>query len=724
MSRPRSCRGADPAPLILPGCDVPVFVGCPVVVFYRDEWMDGVVTAIGGLQSSGTVRVRCVVARDETLVNRSDVPSRLRHSPSTLTSVRRLGQLRAASQTLSSAAVSEEYRRRLSAALSDARERYPSARRRFFTEWRRARPGRISSNTFLAVDLCSGPFKSVSLSANLNLSSAVSVSVDIEAAFTPDVVSDIRLWDMWGFLLANCLSSEAGRVHLFLHVHASPPCKCAAARPASPPLRPARVPHRVPTLLRRVASAGTTYVMLNNDCSRRSGANPVAGDHSRPAARIADDIVRTLAFLVRQCARHCLPVTWSIENPEASQLWNLPVMKSLFDDGLLVAVHVDYCMYGNSAEKPTIIAVSPLIAATRGTWAWRCRRREGNCGAFRRASPKSSAKHGGPLSHSLLHSAIPSILCGLLNCAWRRLHSPSRVNDTKYGTITVDHARRLQLEWRNFVVQDGQTDVDAGQCGAASSRACAVAASPASSTGHDECCGRKSTCHRTGAQPVATAQPIISSSGAAAPPSDRAAVDRADGPACRREVATHSRAACAPPSGLSRRAAKRPRRRRRKCSHCGSSGQLFGSARPLCSSCDFQLSQLGPQHAANFTVTDRPFTPPAAAPQPHPGCKVRSVSVTTRTGTTSYDVVPPALMTADELANYEVGLGGRSDEGEALELPPSPPLKEAPVATAAAIALPGSMVVSPRWQDFSNPDAFASLLQDCARPMGTRHLSP
>lgn len=723
MSRSRSRRGADPAPLLLPGCDVPIFVGCPVTVLYRDEWMDAVVTAIGGLQSSGTVRVRCDVTHDETLVNRSDALLRLRHSPSTLASVLRLGQLQAASRTLSAAPVAEEHRRRLCSALSDARERYPGARRRFFTEWRRARPGRISSNTFLSVDLCSGPFKSVSLSANLNLSSAVSVSVDIEAAFTPDVVSDIRLWDMWGFLLANCLSAEAGRVHLFLHVHASPPCKCAAFRPASPFRGPARLLRRVPTCPRRAASAGTTYVMLNNDCNRRSGANPAAGYHSRPAARIADDVVRTLAFLVRQCARHCLPVTWSIENPEASQLWNLPVMKSLFEDGLLVAVHVDYCMYGNSAEKPTIFAVSPLLAATRGTWAWRCKRREGNCGAFRRASPESPAKHGGPLSHSLLHSAIPSILCGLLNCAWRRLHSPSRVNDTKYGTITADHARRLQLEWRDFVVQDDPSDVDA-RGGRAAPHAGTVAASLSSPAGPDEGCGSGSACQRTAAPPVATTQPIITGSGAAAHLSDHAAGGRSASLASRREAATSSRSARAPPGELSRRGAKRPRRRRRTCSHCGSSGQMFGSVRPLCSSCDFQLSQLGPQHAAGFAATDRSSPPPAAAPLSHPGCKVRSVVVTTRTGTTSYDVVPPALMTAAELANYEVGLGDDSDEGEVLDLPPSPPMKEEPLVPAAAMAVPGTQVVSPRLHGFSSPDTFVHLLQSCARPMGRRGLSP
>ena len=262
----------------------------------------------------------------------------------------------------------------------------------------------------------------MSLSANRNLASALAVSVDLEGAFTPDVTADVRAWDVWGFLLRNCLSSVAVRVHLFLHMHASPPC--------------------------------TTYVMLNNPCNTRTGKSPAAGTHSRRAARVADAVVRMLVFLVRQCVANDLPVTWSIENPEASQLWNRPCMKALFREGLLVKVHVDYCMYGNAGAKPTIFAVSPLLAATSPRWAWRCRRSEGNCGAFRRESPGATAVHGGPLSHTLLHSAIPAVLCGLVNCAWQRLHSPSRANDPAYGSVSVVTARQLQAEWRAFASDD------------------------------------------------------------------------------------------------------------------------------------------------------------------------------------------------------------------------------------------------------------------------------
>ena len=87
-------------------------------------------------------------------------------------------------------------------------------------------------------------------------------------------------------------------------------------------------------------------------------------------------------------------------------------------------------------------------------------------------------------------------------------------------------------------------------------------------------------------------------------------------------------------------------------------------------------------------------------------------------------MVPPALMTAAELANYEVGLGDDSDEGEVLDLPPSPPMKEESLVPAAAMAVPGTQVVSPRLHGFSSPDTFVHLLQSCARPMGRRGLSP
>ena len=662
MPGTRSSRAADPAPILLDGCDAPLFVGCAVEVSYSCSWLAGSVTDIAGDLTNGTVRVRCPVTNDETLVDRDCAHTRLRHPPATLRAVRRLVTAWEETRRRARAPASAESAKRIAAALSASRETSPGARRRHFTAWKARHPGRINSNVLLSVDLCSGPFKSMSLSANRNLASALAVSVDLEGTFTPDVAADVRAWDVWGFLLRNCLSSVAGRVHLFLHMHASPPC--------------------------------TTYVMLNHPCNTRTGKSPAAGTHSRRAARVADAVVRMLVFLVRQCFANDLPVTWSIENPEASQLWNLPCMKALFREGLLVKVHVDYCMYGNAGAKPTIFAVSPLLAATSPRWAWRCRRSEGNCGAFRRESPGATAVHGGPLSHTLLHSAIPAVLCGLVNCAWQRLHSPSRANDPAYGSVSVVTARQLQAEWRAFASDDDRLTCPARSGASARSAHTTVGSStanvspPARPPRREQFAGRSAPAsagatHGRCPTPAARAASSLpypvrvacnSSAGFAV------SVDDAVYPAQRGRVVRTEWPSIVPEALIFHHSeaprAKRPRRHRRSCSHCGARGELFGSVRPLCGRCASEVSLHGPQHSS---AVHRPVVgrPPPRAPLP-PELEEDGVTVEDACGLAFYRPDP-----ADDVElTREEGLGCivLSDDESSDACAQGPPVPECAAA--------------------------------------------
>ena len=433
---------AAAAEVVLPDHDVPLFPGCPVDVFDGGEWHRASVTAVDVCGSSGTLRLKRRSGQ-AVIVNADDVPSRLRHCRQTMRTARRLRRM------LDRVAAARAARppplvSRVAKARAAGLKRNPLASRRFFSELRESRRSGVDPNQLLCLDLCSGPFKSMSLAVNRHLDSSLAVTVDLEESFSPDVAADLRTWDLWGFLLQNC-RSDKGRVHCFVHIHASPPC--------------------------------TTYVLLNNEVNTRSASNPVAGPHSRPAARAADEVSRTIAFLVRQCALCGLPTTWSVENPHGSMLWKLPCMKKLFADGLLEPARVDYCRYGNAGAKPTVFAVSPTLSGERASWAWKCSRRDGNCGAFRRASPQSAPYHGGPLSHKLIDSYIPATLCGLMSCAWVRIHSPQRCNDTNYCTITVDTARQLQAGWAAFTTSNAVSLVSR-MAVSGSSSASSIAADP------------------------------------------------------------------------------------------------------------------------------------------------------------------------------------------------------------------------------------------------------
>lgn len=629
---------ASVADVVLPDYDAPLFPGCLIDVFDAGAWHRGTVLNIDVCGDTGTLRVRR--RSGQLVIVGADVAAtRLRHCRHTMKAVRHLRLMREAVEA-ARARRSSKHISRVAKARAAGIKRDPLCQQRPFSERAEASRGRVGPSRLLCLDLCSGPFKSMSLAVNRSLDCAHAVSVDLEEEFAPDVAVDLRVWDLWGFLLENCRSGK-DRVQCFLHIHASPPC--------------------------------CTYVMLNNRVNTRTAAEPAAGFASRPSERSADEVSRTIAFFVDQCRRHGLPTTWSVENPHCSMLWKLPCMRRLFSDGALKAVRVDYCMYGNAGKKPTSFAVSPALSRKRKSWAWRCRHSDGGCGALRRASPKAAAYHVGPLSHRLIDSYIPSTLCGMLSCSWVRTHAPLRRDNHSYGTVSVDKARALQAEWLKFASTNSGTLLRRP-------RQPAVAVAPAAPPSCAARPGPDTTVSAaTDSNSTADVPPALSPSGrslSAEPdrrlsPPVRAVPDVSDGvtlsdldailsdrddsmdiplillmPHKRRERGSRAgrirRLSAVPalrcprpppppsPPGRKRAAGREPsaprsRRRRssrrtRVCSFCGSSGVLHGASRPLCAVCASEHSASAPQqlHQTHRSGALARASAPGISPLPGP----------------------------------------------------------------------------------------------------------
>ena len=196
-----------------------------------------------------------------------------------------------------------------------------------------------------------------------------------------------------------------------------------------------------------------TYVNVSNKANTRSAAAPAAGGSARRIAHVADACVQSLCFLISQFVAHGLPATFSVENPRASLLWQLPWVSALVGGGRrpLCGVDVDYCCYVNVGQKPTRFAVSPCLGTG---WAKRCDG-SGGCGSMTVVSRTSDGtptlRHLGPTSHGPATAAIPDDLCACLMAAVSAYHAPRRLVDPRYGLVTIAFARAREAEWRQWV---------------------------------------------------------------------------------------------------------------------------------------------------------------------------------------------------------------------------------------------------------------------------------
>ena len=260
-------------------------------------------------------------------------------------------------------------------------------------------------------DLCSGPWKSYSLSCNRDVDDVIALSVDCEALYRPDVACKLEEWNPWRFMMSNYAVDHGNRILLPYHVHASPPC--------------------------------TTYGFMAW-FHRRSRADVVAGEKSSAEAHDADRCLRALSFFISQCRRRSIPTTFSVENPENSLLFRFPDLVRT----QMHQVTVDYCCYGSSVMKPTTFALTPVLADRAvQSWAVRCER-DNRCGSMRvEGRNPLTLNHGSEANYSDKQSKIPALLCLLLIDNWRQHHLPKRSADDNYCTISMDAARCLSGEW-------------------------------------------------------------------------------------------------------------------------------------------------------------------------------------------------------------------------------------------------------------------------------------
>ena len=285
-----------------------------------------------------------------------------------------------------------------------------------------ARRADLSSDDFVMADFFSGT-KSMAMSAQ-RLYRTWAVTVDVQEAFSPDVVSDFLDFDLWGYFLEEfsfVAADGSTMVWIPLHFHLSPSC--------------------------------LTYSCGSGWLSGRSRLSPYADGLATEAAHNADACVVDIAELIRFMRSYGCVTTFTIENPGGSFLWR--VLEGLLGDDLggegdeegaadgsspaLTRTVVHYCAYGASFRKPTVIAHSPCLG--RG-WARKCDNVSGSCGAMR------GGVHGSPGGFTLRDAGIPRALCDGLNLAWRAHHFPLRAENPLHGALPVETVLAMQEAWQ------------------------------------------------------------------------------------------------------------------------------------------------------------------------------------------------------------------------------------------------------------------------------------
>ena len=285
-----------------------------------------------------------------------------------------------------------------------------------------ARRADLSADDFVMADFFSGT-KSMGMSAQ-RLYRTWAVTVDVQGAFSPDVVSDFTDFDMWGYFLEEfsfIAPDGSTMVWVPLHFHLSPSC--------------------------------LTYSCGSGWLSGRSRLSPYADGLATEAAHNADACVVDIASLILFMRSYGCVTTFTVENPGGSFLWR--VLEGLLGDDLggegdeeavgdgsgpaLTRTVVHYCAYGASFRKPTVIAHSPCLG--RG-WARKCDNVSGSCGAMR------NGVHGSPGGFTLRDAGIPRALCDGLNLAWRAHHFPLRAENPLHGALPVETVLAMQEAWQ------------------------------------------------------------------------------------------------------------------------------------------------------------------------------------------------------------------------------------------------------------------------------------
>ena len=294
------------------------------------------------------------------------------------------------------------------------------------------------------VELYSGPFRSMSHALQRTSVGTATVTVDNNATFCPDVLADLRFWSLWKWIQdAAACATRNGRYYLPGHLHFSPPCStfCRAAYFHG---RTARFPGGF--LLDVVACAATQCVFA-------------------------------IVFLLDQIYHHGLPITYTLENPLHSHLWDLPFVQPLLARSTVL--DVSYCLHGASIRKTTRFVCHPSMK-----FDWACltsapgepRRYThlcpravsdddfGKCAAMKASTPPSRACHATSAASTFLHvgkdsrmsiadAEIPLSLAAKLNRSWLEAQAHDLLFAPGRRIISRGLLGRLAAEWELTIIR-------------------------------------------------------------------------------------------------------------------------------------------------------------------------------------------------------------------------------------------------------------------------------
>ena len=266
---------------------------------------------------------------------------------------------------------------------------------------------------------------------------ATTVTVDNNKSFRPDIWANAATWNVWAWLLGFAgARTPTGSVYLPAHFHFSPPC--------------------------------TTFGWAKKFHGRIAGA--LGGYEGDLVCEAANRCVYAMCYLLAQLASLATVVTYTVENPASSVLWDLPCVAALMSRS--VVLDVSYCLFGAGVPKDTRFVCHPQMDF--GAWATLCEGPGvkyyrfvcadgppdalGGCGGYMPAptvsrtsgpAPPAVRAHAGRRGgFSIVDAEIPLALCCLLHMAWLAVDAPLRRSSAESRQLSRAEVSRLAGNWR------------------------------------------------------------------------------------------------------------------------------------------------------------------------------------------------------------------------------------------------------------------------------------
>ena len=263
-------------------------------------------------------------------------------------------------------------------------------------------------------DVCSGPFKSMAMAAEIMFHGAHAFTLDWEGMFNPDQTARFEEWQPFQFMLDNYLVGDS--VVMPWHFHFSPTCQTFCQQSQGLHRRTADEPWGRPDAP-AVAWDGTRLVMAMAAFQRilttMEGANP----------------------------------TFSWENPVGA-LQHL--LRQTGAAAQLRQYKVDYCRYGSANRKPTHIFLSAAVAGFTPLVCHRAAQhpQRGACGRLARAADGTWVHDGDEGGKTIEDAVIPPLLCGDILRAVLGHHGVVQAGRRRtYNVVDARHVRAARTQW-------------------------------------------------------------------------------------------------------------------------------------------------------------------------------------------------------------------------------------------------------------------------------------